>query len=98
MQQSPEKISTKQLAHLLRESTIKVIDVRPVESYNGWILQDEQRRGHIQGAKSLPEKWLKYLDWIEIVRHKNILPDEKIVIYGFTSEDAENVAKSGRRK
>lgn len=92
MPQSPEKVSTGQLAYLLKKSAIKVIDVRPVESYNGWILQNEQRGGHIKGAKSLPEKWLNYLDWIEIVRHKNILPDDIIVIYGYTSEDADKVA------
>ncbi len=92
MSQSPENISTQQLAGLLGKSAIKIIDVRPVESYNGWILHNEQRRGHIQGARSLTSKWLNYLDWIEIVRHKNILPDDKIVIYGYTSEDADKVA------
>ncbi len=93
MEQSPENISTHQLLDMLGKPNVKVIDIRPVEAYNGWILQNEQRSGHIKGAKSLPEKWLNYLDWIEIVRHKNILPDDKIIIYGYTSEVADKVAK-----
>ena len=93
MSQSPENISTRQLQHMLGKPAVKVIDIRPVEAYNGWILKNEQRGGHIQGAKSLPTKWLNYLDWIEIVRHKNILPEDKIVIYGYTPEDADQVAK-----
>ena len=102
MSQSPEKISTVQLAYLLGKPAIQVIDVRPVESYNGWFLHNEYRRGHIQGARSLPAKWLNYLDWIEIVRHKMILPDDTIVIYGNTPEVADKVAtrfiKSGYLK
>ena len=93
MSQSPENISTRQLQHMLGKPAVKVIDIRPVEAYNGWILKNEQRGGHIKGAKSLPTKWLNYLDWIEIVRHKNILPEDKIVIYGYTPEDADQVAK-----
>ena len=80
MSQSPENISTRQLQHMLGKPAVKVIDIRPVEAYNGWILKNEQRGGHIQGAKSLPEKWLNYLDWIEIVRHKNFLPDDEIAM------------------
>lgn len=89
----PEKITTSQLSSLLGKTTLKIIDVRPVESYNGWILNNEQRPGHIQGARSLPEKWLEYIDWIEIVRHKNIVPEDEIVIYGATPQEAINVAE-----
>ncbi len=92
MSKSPENISTRQLVDLLGKPSSKVLDVRPVEAYNGWVLQNEPRGGHIKGAKSLPEKWLKYIDWIEIVRHKKILPDNVIVIYGYTPEGAANVA------
>ena len=57
----------------------KIIDVRPVDAYNGWKLHNETRGGHIPGAKSLPTKWLKYIDWIEIACHKNILPENELV-------------------
>jgi thiosulfate/3-mercaptopyruvate sulfurtransferase len=92
MSQSHQNISTRELVSILGKPATKIIDIRPVEAYNGWTLQNEPRGGHIQGAKSLPEKWLNYIDWIEIVRHKKILPDDKIVIYGYTSEEVNKVA------
>ena len=92
MSQLIEEISTGQLKDLLGKPAIKIIDARPVEAYNGWVLKNEPRGGHIKGAKSLPEKWLKYLDWIEIVRHKNIMPGDNIVIYGYTRDETDRVA------
>ncbi len=52
----------------------------------------EKRGGHIIGARSLPLKWSSYIDWIENVRSKNILPDQKIIIYGYDTEEATKVA------
>lgn len=72
---------------------MSVIDVRPVEAYNGWRLNNETRGGHITGARSLPLKWASYIDWIEIVRSKGIVPEQELVIYGYQSEDAEKVAR-----
>ena len=40
----------------------------------------------------MPVKWTNYIDWIEIVNSKNILPKNKIVIYGYTTEQSMNVA------
>ncbi|HEX2921534.1 MAG TPA: rhodanese-like domain-containing protein [Bacteroidales bacterium] len=100
---SPVKtINKQQLAQMPDNKPVKIIDVRPVDAYNGWTLEKETRGGHIKGARSLPEKWLKYIDWIEIVRHKNILPEDIVVIYGYNKESALNVAqrfiKSGYTK
>lgn len=68
-----------------------LIDVRPVDAYNGWQLQNEEREGHIKGAKSLPSKWIKYMDWIEMVDHKGIKPDDQVVIYGYANEETNKV-------
>ncbi len=87
------EIDSKELKELNHSGNVKIIDVRPVDAYNGWKLKNEMRGGHIKNAKSLPEKWLKYIDWIEIVRHKNILPDNNIVIYGYSEIEAEKVAQ-----
>jgi molybdopterin synthase sulfurtransferase len=91
-----------ELIGLIHSENVKIIDVRPVEAYNGWQLQNESRGGHIAGAKSLPAKWLNYIDWIEIVRHKNILPEDEIIIYGYSPGGAQKVAerflKSGYKK
>ena len=85
------KISTEELKEKLRTGA-RVLDVRPVDAFNGWKLRNESRGGHIKGAKSLPLKWTSYMDWIEIVRHKEILPSEEIVLYGYASEESKKVA------
>lgn len=75
------------------KSGAKLIDVRSVDAYNGWRLHNESRGGHIKGAKSLPVKWTKYMDWIETVRHKEILPEDDLILYGYTPEESEQVAE-----
>lgn len=85
-------ISTPELFSLLNDKNVKVIDVRSVNAYNGWKLNNEKRGGHIQGAKSLPIKWSNYIDWIEIVRSKHIDPGNSLIIYSYTNKDSEKVA------
>lgn len=84
-------ISTEELITFIKNKSGIIIDIRPVEAYNGWKLQKENRGGHIKGAKSLPFKWTKYIDWIEIVKSKNILPDNQIVVYGYKLLEMEKV-------
>ncbi|MCD4681861.1 MAG: hypothetical protein K8R86_01150 [Bacteroidales bacterium] len=73
-------ISTATLRTLIENGRARFIDIRSVDAYNGWSLQGESRGGHIKGAKSLPFKWTKYIDWIEIVRSKGILPEHRLII------------------
>lgn len=89
---SYSKVSTQQVTKLITDQETIIIDARDVDAYNGWKLKDELRGGHIKGAKSLPIKWTNYMDWIEIVRSKNILPHHKIVIYSYSNEDSIKVA------
>lgn len=88
-----KKITTKELLKFLENPNTRLIDVRPVEAFNGWALRNEKRSGHISGAKSLPGKWLNYIDWIEIVRHKEILPEHKIIVYGYSDAEAAQLAR-----
>jgi len=88
-----KEISTNELLTLINNKTSKIIDIRQVDAYNGWQLEGETRGGHIKNAKSLPLKWTNYMDWIEVVRHKNILPENNIVVYGYNAEDSDKVAK-----
>ena len=92
-----KEISTEKLYRSLPEKKYKIIDIRQVEIYNGWKPNNEVRGGHIPGAKSLPYKWAKYIDWIEIVRSKAILPDQSLVIYGSNQEEIEKVANTFAR-
>jgi thiosulfate/3-mercaptopyruvate sulfurtransferase len=71
---------------------VRIIDVRSVEAYNGWKLRGESRGGHIQFARSLPAKWADYIDWIEIVRSKEIMPEQSLVLYGYDPGETEDVA------
>ncbi|PLX10318.1 MAG: thiosulfate sulfurtransferase [Marinilabiliales bacterium] len=88
-----KEISTNELHFLLNNENARIIDVRSVNAYNGWKLKNEKRGGHIQGAKSLPIKWSNYIDWIEIVRSKHIVPENALVIYSYEKEDSEKVAR-----
>ena len=87
-----KELSSNELLKLLNPANVKIIDVRTVDAYNGWKTHGENRGGHIKGAKSLPLKWTNYMDWIEIVRFKNILPQHKLVIYGYSPEESNKVA------
>ena len=86
------EVNTEELFSKIDQKEYRIIDVRSVDAYNGWCLENEERGGHIKGAKSLSVKWTKYFDWIEIVRAKGILPEHKIILYGYTAEESQKVA------
>ncbi len=87
-----KEISTLELESLLDDSHTSIIDIRPADAYNGWTLNNEMRGGHIKGARSLPHKWSRYMDWIEVLRSKQILPADHLIIYGYSLDQIEEVA------
>ena len=91
MANHPE-ISSEELLNQLDHPSLKIIDIRSPDAYNGWKEKNEKRGGHITGSKSLPAKWAKYIDWIEIVHSKNILPDDFLIIYGNDKTQIEKIA------
>ncbi|MCK5840023.1 MAG: hypothetical protein KAG99_09240, partial [Bacteroidales bacterium] len=93
MDRKINQITTEELILLKQNNNGVIIDARSIDAYNGWKLHSETRGGHIKGAKSLPFKWTKYIDWIEIVRSKGILPENKIAIYGYSADEAEQLAR-----
>lgn len=88
-----KQLTTDTLKKAIQNKSVVLIDVRPPEAYNGWQLQSEPRGGHIKGARNLPARWLRYIDWIEIVRRKNIIPDDELIIYGYHADEATSVAR-----
>jgi len=92
MVDQPKAISTNALSELLGNPDLRLIDVRPVDAYNGWRLQNEPRGGHIKGARSLPFKWADYIDWIEIVRSKDIMHTHSLIIYGYNEVETARIA------
>lgn len=91
------KITTRKLQKLLDTPNTQVVDVRPTDAYNGWKMKNELRSGHIKGARSLPHKWAKYIDWIEIVRSKGISPEHTVVVYGYSEAESAEVAELFQR-
>lgn len=71
-----------------------IVDIRPIEAYNGWRLKNETRGGHITGAKSLPFSWMKFMDWVEALHEKKIEKDRSIIIYGY---DNDKIGKMANR-
>lgn len=90
------EISTEDLLIFIAGKEGYLLDVRPVEAYNGWSIRGEIRGGHIPSAKSLPAKWTKYIDWIEIVRSKGLKPNDRIILYGYGDNDTDMVARAFR--
>jgi 3-mercaptopyruvate sulfurtransferase SseA len=90
-------LTTRALLDLLEGGKAQLVDVRPIDAYNGWPLCGEVRGGHIAGARTLPFKWSAYLDWIEIVQSKGIRLDAPVVVYGHDREQTETVAALFRR-
>jgi len=93
MQEQLSRTSTNELTNQLEDAAIQIIDVRPVDAYNGWKLRNEPRGGHIKGARNISAKWMNYIEWIEIAESKGITPDKKLIVYGYDEEETERVAR-----
>ncbi|MFP4466447.1 MAG: sulfurtransferase [Candidatus Goldiibacteriota bacterium] len=70
-----------------------ILDIRPIDAYNGWKFSNEKRGGHIRKARSFPLKWFRYIDFIDILKSMNIKTSDDIIIYGGSSEECEKAAK-----
>jgi thiosulfate/3-mercaptopyruvate sulfurtransferase len=86
------QITTEEFLAELDNPAVIPIDVRSVDSYNGWRLDGEPRGGHIPGARSLPAKWLSYLDWPDVVISKGLDPEHRLVLYGSDNAASERTA------
>ncbi len=92
MADNPSPVSTRELRDRMENPRVQLVDVRPIDAYNGWRLRGEERGGHIEGARTLSFKWTDYLDWIEIVRGKKIRPEHSLVVYGYDRAETDEVA------
>ncbi len=89
------EVNTEQVHAALHKAQFKLLDVRAIDAYNGWEMRDESRGGHIPGARSMPAKWTRYIDWIDILKTKNINPEDKVVLYG--DNDVTKIGERFRR-
>ncbi len=88
----PIRVTTAELRECMDDPAVRIVDVRPIDAYNGWRLRDEPRGGHVRGARTLPLKWTHYLEWPEIVAAKEIRPEHSLIVYGYEPGEAEHVA------
>lgn len=93
----PPRLRTQEVHDQLIDPTTTLVDVRSLDAYNGWRLRGETRSGHIRGARTLPFKWSSYLDWIEIVRTKEIQPQNTVALYSDDEAQTEQVARLFQR-
>lgn len=94
MSKLPIEITTDELIKITQSPNEIILDIRPVEAYNGWSLQQETRGGHIKGAKSFPLAWTHYVfEMHELLQSKRIFPHSSITIYGYEEPEINKVAK-----
>ncbi len=87
------ELTTGELRKLLEDKNTKIIDIRPIDAYNGWRLKNEPRGGHIKSARTLPLKWTEDPDWTDHIGSKQITRRHKIVIYGYAPEETREMAR-----
>lgn len=95
---SIKSLSTKEVQENLKDNSWIAVDTRLSDSYNGWILYDEARGGHIPNAEDFSANWIKVdakdkenkLD--EALKTKGITTDKKIILYDANGEDSKVVA------
>ena len=91
-------IATKELQDKLSDDSWVVVDTRINDAFNGWMLDEVERGGHIKGAVDFSANWLtvdskdkeKTLD--KALETKGIEKDKNIVLYDSNGKDAKEVA------
>lgn len=96
-----QSISRQELLVHLQEKSACLLDIRPVDFYNGWSEAGAPRGGHIPGAKSFPLKWFSYIDWLELFEKKGLSDESLLILYGveetLLQECASSITSSGFR-
>lgn len=86
-------ISTNELANLIGNPDIALVDVRPIAAYNGWPLREEARGGHIPGAVTFPRAWFGLIEAGEqrsVLEGKGVLKGKTVVVYGYDGVDVDS--------
>ena len=87
----PSPMSIGELAHMLNHGSLKLMDVRQIDAWNGWKLGGEARGGHIVGAVPFPAGWLDELDGDAVIAglaQAGATPERRVVAYGYGADDA----------
>ena len=74
-----------------------LVDIRPTAAYNGWVLRDEPRGGHIPGAISFPAEWADRCydgQLVDRLADRAITPAHQLLVYGY--DDARSIEFADR--
>jgi thiosulfate/3-mercaptopyruvate sulfurtransferase len=85
-------VNSLQVLEFLQKEGCIFIDIRSSDRFNGWPYSPGTRGGHIPNAISLPFKWTKYMDWLDIVKSKQIPESATLIVYG---DDRREIDKIG---
>lgn len=85
------QVTTKELLESISNPKIAILDTRSEDAYNGWILNNESRNGHIKNAFPFPASWSKLVKKDDEVL-KNLQNKKEIILYGVSKKDMQNVA------
>src|SRR6056297_2654979 len=88
-----KELKTDTLKTTINNNTTTLIDIRPIDAYNGWALQNEPRGGHIKGAKAFPFSWTKNSKSKQLINNTGITKNQEIIVYGYNSSEIEKMAK-----
>lgn len=83
-------VTTNDLVSKINNKNIAILDTRTEDSYNGWILHNEARSGHIKNAKPFPVLWTKLLKKDSEILNE-LRTKEEIILYGANEEDTKIV-------
>jgi thiosulfate/3-mercaptopyruvate sulfurtransferase len=93
MSQTHQEVSTRELVSRIQSnSQHRLLDIRPVEAYNGWKLRGEPRGGHIESAVAFPIKWTHYKNWVDVLKSKGILADMPVTLYAYDEDSSKAMA------
>lgn len=101
-----EEVDEKTVCEALEKKNWKVIDTRDSNTFIGWRLNGEEKRGHIPGATDYAAEWIQFPftnPWVKEEEQKKrfeqklidkgITKDKSLILYDYTGEDAPVIAE-----
>ena len=67
------------------DTSLAIVDTRPLHVFNGWRVGSAPRGGHLPGAVAFPSEWARLLDDADlgdVLATKGLTTDREIVLYG----------------
>ena len=87
------QIDNETLARMLHDPDTRILDLRPIDAFNGWPSENQTRGGHIPHAIAFPYTWTQYrLELPQLLQDKNITPEHRVILYSDQAQHTHNMA------